>query len=329
MHECLVNRCLLRLMPVSVVLGACTGLPPVARTNALDPPTAREEAAVARAERQPCSRWWGFIFPGIAQLCGGDSAEGVALVAVAAADIAAVAALGGNSDPNASTNVIPAIALTDAYLYSWSASAVRASLGERELYASQDSLAELISAPFNLDVLREPTIWAGLLIDAGVAIGLGIIINHVGNIHAGDPANIFGAVLDPPVGYPLAGAALTGLYEHVAIGEETFYRGFLQSSFSRSIGETAGWLLSDAMFGATHILNISSLPSKDRETYLAVSVPYITLSGLYLGWLYRHHGYRLVYPVAEHFWYDFALSAVDFALDPRHSQLAAHITVPF
>jgi hypothetical protein len=59
------------------------------------------------------------------------------------------------------------------------------------------------------------------------------------------------------------------------------------------------------------------------------AVPYITVSGLYLGWLYRHHGYRLVYSVAEHFWYDFALSAVDFALDPAHSELAARITIPF
>jgi hypothetical protein len=57
--------------------------------------------------------------------------------------------------------------------------------------------------------------------------------------------------------------------------------------------------------------------------------PRIPAAGGYLGLVYRWHDYSLAPPVALHFWYDFLLSAIGFALDPQDSILSARVSVPF
>ena len=49
--------------------------------------------------------------------------------------------------------------------------------------------------------------------------------------------------------------------------------------------------------------NAWDLPSKERRNYYKIIVPFITLSGLYDGWLtYKNHS--LESSVAIHTWYD-------------------------
>jgi membrane protease YdiL (CAAX protease family) len=124
------------------------------------------------------------------------------------------------------------------------------------------------------------------------------------------------------VGYPLAFGIGAALFEHVAIAEETAFRGVLQSTWTRSYGETRGWVYGSLAFGLVHSTNIFFMQSNQRATYLLAGVPFITLLGSYLGLVYRQSGYSLEQPVAIHFWYDFLIEAVSFVGDPRNSPLA-------
>jgi membrane protease YdiL (CAAX protease family) len=140
---------------------------------------------------------------------------------------------------------------------------------------------------------------------------------------------LFGAEVNSAVGYPVAGAVGIGLFEHVALAEESTFRGLLQSGWSRSAGETRGWIYGSLAFGLIHTTNILFIDPSQRLSYLAVGVPFITLLGSYLGLAYRWSGYSLAPSVAIHFWYDFLIEAVGFVADPKHSPLAATWSVPF
>ena len=118
-------------------------------------------------------------------------------------------------------------------------------------------------------------------------------------------------------------------FEHVAIAEETVFRGEVQSSLARSLGETDGWLWGSLVFGGVHALNALFISSGDRVRHLTTSVPFITVAGSWLGLSYRWHRYSLAPSVAEHFWYNTVQSAVFFVLDPQHSPLSASVAFPF
>jgi hypothetical protein len=68
-----------------------------------------------------------------------------------------------------------------------------------------------------------------------------------------------------------------------------------------------------AIFGAVHLVNFGQDP---KEALYAV--PTIAVLGGSLGLAYAHTGHKLSTSVAMHFWYDFLLSTVAFAADPRH-----------
>jgi membrane protease YdiL (CAAX protease family) len=128
---------------------------------------------------------------------------------------------------------------------------------------------------------------------------------------------------------PVAAAIGVVLFEQVALAEEMTFRGVLQSSLARSLGETPGWLSASLLFGVIHSTNVVFLEGSQRLTYLAVGVPFITLLGTYLGLAYRSSGYSLAPSVAIHFWYDLLLEAAAFVADPKNSPLAVTWGMPF
>jgi membrane protease YdiL (CAAX protease family) len=147
--------------------------------------------------------------------------------------------------------------------------------------------------------------------------------------HLGERPNVFGGTFDPWTGGALAGGVSATLFEHVAIGEETFFRGWVQSGLARALGEIPGWLLGSFIFGAAHSFNALVMPAADRPLYLAVYVPFITVAGSYLGFVYQRFGYSLAPSVALHFWYDLVVSAIAFALDPANNALSASVRLGF
>ena len=67
--------------------------------------------------------------------------------------------------------------------------------------------------------------------------------------------------------------------------------------------------MSSLAFGAMHMPNAWDLPSKERKNYYRIIVPFITLSGIYDGWLtYKNHS--LQSSVAIHTWYDGIIFAI-------------------
>jgi len=323
----------MRLAVLALVVTAVPGcLRPVprARTERFEAPSPAELEAADRVRRRSCSGSWGLLFPGLGHACSHRPGEAAALGGLAAAEAGTAIVVGrehGIEHPGAA---VPLIGLQDLWLIGSLDPMRDDQLAAGLRFTPPDRLGDLAVAPFNLEVLRRPEVWAGLAVM--LAAGIGVTIAADGkpdSSRAGDDPNLFGSTVDRRWGYPAAGGIGVGLFGQVAVAEELTFRGWAQSGMARSQGETRGWLSASLLFGAVHAFNIFAMPAEDRRDYLLYGVPFITGLGTYLGWVYRHDGYSLAPSVAIHFWYDFLLSATFFAIDPQSSPLSAGVTVPF
>lgn len=159
-----------------------------------------------------------------------------------------------------------------------------------------DTFTDLTLAPFSWSVLKKPEVWGALLGKLVLATTV-LYFAYPREAHIQPPSFSIGEELASPlIAFP------------VGIGEEAFFRGFLQSGLSEMLTPWGGIALSSLLFGAAHIPNALFLPPEDQWRYLAFSLPMITLGGAYCGWLtYKNRSLRQ--SVALHVWYDFALMA--------------------
>lgn len=319
---------------VAFALSACAPAVKTARLDDVAPPSPREIEAAERLASPACSANLGFLFPGAAQFCYRKPAEGAALSALAAAEIATAVTAGAVQTTDDSALESPGVQLTLVSLQNlWVIGYGDAILDQdraRQLpYTPQDTLGELAWAPFNWRVMKKPAVWGGLALTLAAGVGVSLLIDDDLDADPGGDVNLFGRPTSPVLGYAAGGAALAGTFAHVAVGEEILFRGVVQSRLARSYGETTGWVAGSLLFGAAHAPNALVLDGADRTRYLAVGLPFITVIGSYLGKLYQWDDYSLTGPVALHFWYDFLLSATFFALDPEDSLVSARIAVPF
>ncbi len=308
------------------------------RQARLDPaaaPTATEIDAADRVRNRTCGTTVGFLWPGIGQACLGRPEEAALLATMAGAElgagVAALVVIPAESQTgdilSGSGRGVAIIGVQNLWMYSLSRSALDLQLAQWKPYAPQDTLGEMVIAPFNVQVLKRPAVFGGILGLTGAAIAL----NALGSepVQRGPP-NFFGATVPDAAGYPLAAGLGTVLFQHVAIGEEIAFRGLLQPELVRlTNNEHAGWALASLAFGGVHATNALALPAEERLGYLLFAVPYITLTGSWLGLASRWSGYSLAPPIAIHFWYDFALSATVFVMDPEHNTFSARLAVPF
>jgi len=306
-----------------------------ARTSPDHTPSERELYAAQRVADAECGPAMNLLFPGIAQMCQGRTAEGATMTALGAAELGTGVAVGlsreegidGFSHPGAA---VPLLAFQNLWIASYADAVFEEQRARRMLYVPEDTPGELVIAPFNGNVLGHTDVWLGTAVTLALGIGLSALVDeNLTTTHLGDDTNLFGRTFSPAVGYPAAGAVGAGLFSHVAVGEESLFRGMLQSHMARETDPTSGWVGSSIVFGVAHAPNSLALPNEDRAKYLALGVPFITVLGSYLGLSYQWHDYSLAAPVAIHFWYDFLLSATFFALDPMESPLAASVAIPF
>jgi membrane protease YdiL (CAAX protease family) len=314
---------------------ACGPALPRARTSELEPTFPRERRAIERVEHDRSCAELGLLFPGVSQFCLGKPAEGAVLSSLAAAELGTIVAVGvirdegfeGLKHPAAG---VPAIGLQNLWLYSYADAVFERQRAYRLRYVPMDDLDELTIAPFHPKVLGQLDVWLGILATVPAGIGASLLIDGTLDTEdAGGDPNLFGRTFDSNVGYPLAGAVGVGLFSHVAIGEESVFRGLIQSQMARETSEVSGWLAASLVFGAAHAPNVLVVPSEERARYLLAGVPFLTLVGGYFGLSYRWHDYSLAAPVALHFWYDVLLSAVFFTLDPQNSPISAKVAVAF
>lgn len=322
----------MRAALVALLVAAACGPPPArARTTFEQPVFPREREAFRRVAHRRCSGAWSLLFPGIGQLCHGKNAVGGTMLALGAAELTTGIVVArrspeGTDHPGAA---VPLLALTDLWAYSQVDLIFDLELARQLRFVPQDTPGELALAPFNPRVLARTDVWVGVLATTALGVGVSLLVDESASTdHLGDDANLFGAELEPLIGYPLAGAVGVGLFSHVAVSEEALFRGLIQSRFARRWGENAGWMGASLLFGAGHLTNLYFVPADQRLEYAAIGVPFITAIGAYLGLSYRWNDYSLAPPVAIHFWYNFLLSAVFFALDPDDSPISASITLP-
>lgn len=317
----------MRALVLGGLLAAACG-PPLqqARLSNFAPPSDRELEAAERIELRSCNPAWKWLLPGMGQICLREPGEGAATMTAFFAEVGAAVAV----DQVGSSAQAPLFALQDVYLYGVTRPTLDQQLALRLPFVPPETTAELLVAPFRGRVLARPDVWLGILLAAGLALTTEALIGELPPNRFGDDPILFSHRLDPGLGYPLGGLTLAGTFEHVAVAEEALFRGYLQSGLARACGEGCGHAWASVLFGIAHVPNVLTLQdAAARERYLAVGVPFITLTGAYMGWVYRRSGYALSTSVAIHFWYDFILGFGDFLLEPQRSPFLARVTIPF
>jgi hypothetical protein len=212
----------------------------------------------------------------------------------------------------------------------------RGDLGWRYPVA-HESLPELLAAPFNPRVLKRPWVWAGLPLMLGAAVAATLLIS---NATSSDPATTMRTLADPggvkffgqtyskPVGIALGETYNASLFVPVGVGEEALFRGTIQAGLMETpLGLWGGWALSSAIFGAVHTFNF--IGAENGAQTAALAVPYLMVTGSYLGYVYIRTNFSLEASVAIHFWYDFALATLDFIADPDNQPFVLRFGLPF
>ena len=220
---------------------------------------------------------------------------------------------------------IPLAGLQDVYVYGISATYIDNALAQRKRFAPRDSLADLLAAPFNIEVIKDPKVFLGLVGALAVGIGATLLIDDIDTSNAGGDPNVFGRQFSAAPGYGLGLGIGAGLFAQVGVAEEALFRGVVQSGLARGLGENAGLVYGSLIFGAAHAPNALGLEGEQRTNYLLYALPTITALGTYMSYLYKDSDYSLAPSTALHFWYDFLLSGTFFLLSPDDSLISARI----
>jgi membrane protease YdiL (CAAX protease family) len=243
--------------------------------------------------------------------------------------------LGSLDGPSDSAQVPLGLTLVEAAQNLWFYSIFDAYRSARILRAdagysfaiTRESLGELASAPFRLDVIKSPWVWAGVPLALAAGLGVSALANDFSSdrksIFDVRRVNVLGHDFHRGTGYAAGLGYYASLFAPVGVGEESLFRGVIQTEFEERWGPTVGLFAASAVFGAAHILNFGNDPGA-----AAVAVPVIAILGSSLGLAYRRTGHKLSTSVAMHFWYDFLLSAVAFAADPENQPFVVNYGAP-
>jgi hypothetical protein len=202
---------------------------------------------------------------------------------------------------------------------------------------ARDQLPDLLIAPFNPRVLKSPYVWIGVPLMLGAALGFSYLVSPListdrasGARTLGDPGGVtfFGRSYGTKTGFALGEGYNLSVMLPVAVGEEALFRGVVQAGLSETrLGLWGGWALGSAIFGGIHVFNF--LGTENGFLVASLAVPYLILTGSYLGYVFIRKNFSLLTGVAIHFWYDFALSTIDFIADPDHQPFVARFAIPF
>ncbi len=163
-------------------------------------------------------------------------------------------------------------------------------------------IADLAASPFRWKYLREPDVYIPLLLTAGLEFtdepqGPPMLalksLNWLG-LDLSPASATLGATLLESAGFLL-----------LAVAEEGFFRGVIQTELSEHVSPDFGLIASSILFGAGHY-------PLHGLTYSLRAVA----GGLYLGWRYKESHYDLGRPIAIHFYIDFMPILVQILRDP-------------
>ncbi len=238
------------------------------------------------------------LFPGLGHFYLDDSKTASAFMSAASMELGAFAyALNDGHEEAATFSLLTFVNTMNYSLYA----AYRDARGcnGQEFYRCKmpmESLSELASSPFRWGVLKKPEVWGGCL----GALAIACVVNYFAfpsdarispmTFLEGDKISPWFPAIALPVG----------------IGEESLFRGVIQSRFREAFGPWTSITMTSLLFGAAHIPNAFLLPEEEQWRYYAFSLPLITTFSLYLGWL-TEKNISLKESVALHTWYDLVL----------------------
>lgn len=173
---------------------------------------------------------------------------------------------------------------------------------------AKHTLWDLIKSPFSLEYL---TRWT-FLIPTALSVGVSIY-----DAHRDRDLIRLGVAKEASFLIPYFGASDTA----VGIGEESFFRGFLQPEFTDLFGTPwVGVILQGLIFGPAHI-----------NSGIA-NVVFATAYGLYEGWVTHRNHYDLREGVASHMWWNFITNISPlfyFDKDKGYKDISLSISLPF
>lgn len=163
-----------------------------------------------------------------------------------------------------------------------------------------ETLAQIAFAPFNPDILKKPEVFIPITLFAAYFAAFS---------KTGDPILLPSSVKRD--GSLYMQSFVDGISP--AIGEEAFFRGYLNHSLSSNYGPVAGVGTSSLLFMLAHEGN-----SDARE-----GRPARFLAGVYLGWIHYKNGYDIRPGSAVHFWNNFLIglaSMSQYKADPNYNK---------
>jgi len=170
--------------------------------------------------------------------------------------------------------------------------------------APRESLTDLAVAPFSINYLSRPTTFIPLAIQA------------LALYHYKDSTDAYGIYRANDVSERDLHVFNLAANEMTAVGEEAFFRGFLNNEFSSRYGDNAGLATSSAIFGLAH--------TGQGQT---ANVLEATLAGAYLGWVHQKNGFEVGEGVALHYWIN-VLAGIS-AIHNGGSAELLHVQLPF
>jgi hypothetical protein len=170
--------------------------------------------------------------------------------------------------------------------------------------APRESLGDLAKAPFSFNYLSRPTTFIPLAVEAALLYRYRDSKDAYGIYRANDVSerdlHVFNLTAN----------------EMTAVGEEAFFRGFLNNEFSSRYGDGTGLVTSSVIFGLAH--------TGQGQTANALQA---TAAGFYFGWLHQKNGYAVGEGVALHYWFNVFAGAA--AIRNGGSAELLHIQLPF
>ncbi len=170
--------------------------------------------------------------------------------------------------------------------------------------APRESLGDLAVSPFSFKYLARPTTFIPLAIQAAALYrykdrkdAYGIYRHR--DVSTGD-LHTFNLIAN----------------EWTAVGEEAFFRGFLNNEFSNRYGDGWGVVASSTIFGLAH--------TGQGQTANALQA---TAAGFYFGWVHQKNGFEAGEGVALHYWIN-VLAGIS-AIHNGGSAELLHIQLPF
>lgn len=191
---------------------------------------------------------------------------------------------------------------TDTALYSSFAAYRDGRSRDTRLYrtsAPKESLSELALAPFSWEYLSRPTTF--------IPLGLQLLAA------ASDRYGVYRA---PDVSKNALYAYELSANEFTAVGEEGFFRGFLNNELSDRWGNGWGLAGSSAIFGLAH--------TGQGQAANAVQAG---LAGAYLGWVHQRNNFQIGEGVAIHYWVN-VIAGIAAIRHGGSAQLVS-LTLPF